>query len=174
MEATFTGTCHIIENLFIFELEEILLKIFLFLDPKSLKNSKGTCTKWREFIDRRIWKSKSGLLDRKLFYQWKTEKPEKCQYKIIPDYVHFLLCDQTVSVICSKSVSASFIGQISPTKQSQISCQNSRRNISLISGNFRKKSFTVLRIYIEEVEVEYDATFVRKTKNQNKDILAIY
>ena len=67
----------IIENLFDLGLEEVLQKVFLYLDPKSLKNCKITCSQWREFIDRRIWKSKSAKhqLHHKLNSGWKSEEP---------------------------------------------------------------------------------------------------
>ena len=67
----------IIENLFDLGLEEVLQKIFLCLDPKSLKNCKFSCSQWREFIERRIWKSKSARqqLHHKLNSGWKHETP---------------------------------------------------------------------------------------------------
>ena len=67
----------IIENLFDLGLEEVLQKVFLYLDPKSLKNCKIVCSQWREFIDRRIWKSKSAKhqLHHKLNSGWKLEAP---------------------------------------------------------------------------------------------------
>ena len=79
MESSSSSTCFILQELFARELEHIIETIFLFLDPKSLKNSKSTCIQWKEFIDRRIWKSKTGKeeLNRKLIFQWKSEKPEK-------------------------------------------------------------------------------------------------
>ena len=67
----------ILENLFDIGLEEVIQKIFLYLDPKSLKNCKSSCSKWREFIERRIWKSKSARqqLRCKLNSGWKNEAP---------------------------------------------------------------------------------------------------
>ena len=67
----------IIENLFDLGLEEVLQKVFLYLDPKSLKNCKSTCSQWREFIHRRIWNSKSAKhqLHHKLNSGWKREAP---------------------------------------------------------------------------------------------------
>ena len=67
----------IIDNLFDLGLEEVLQKIFLCLDPKSLKNCKSSCSQWREFIERRIWKSKSARqqLHHKLNSGWKHETP---------------------------------------------------------------------------------------------------
>ena len=66
-------SCNIITQLFDMELEEILQKIFLFLEPKSLKNAKSTCSLWCDFVKRRIWHSKFGLaqLNTKLSSQWK-------------------------------------------------------------------------------------------------------
>jgi len=95
LERSSIDTDFIIQELFALELEEIIQKIFLFLDPTSLKNARRTCIEWKEFIDRRIWKSKSGMveLNRKLISQWKSDKPEKCRYLMLPDYVHFLVCD---------------------------------------------------------------------------------
>ena len=53
----------------------LLQKIFLYLDPKSLKNCKLTCSQWKEFIDREIWKSISAkkVLYRRLMSNWKDE-----------------------------------------------------------------------------------------------------
>ena len=95
MESSSSSTCFILQELFARELEHIIETIFLFLDPKSLKNSKSTCIQWKEFIDRRIWKSKTGKeeLNRKLIFQWKSEKPEKVGYLMLPDYVHIVVCD---------------------------------------------------------------------------------
>ena len=85
--------CFIIEELFTLGLEEIVQKIFLYLDPKrcwchtlavccqgifvSLKQCKRSCTLWREFIERRVWGSKSARreLHRKLVNRWRSEEP---------------------------------------------------------------------------------------------------
>jgi len=102
MESSSSITCFILQELFARDLEEIIQKIFLFLDPKSLKNSKRTCIEWKEFIDRRIWKSKTGMeeLNRKLIFQWKSEKPEKCGYLMFPSRVDFFVCDNQRVVVC--------------------------------------------------------------------------
>merc|ERR1712198_492091 len=94
VESSSSSTCFI-KKLFDKNLDEIIQKIFLFLDPKSLKNSRSTCIQWKEFIDRRIWKSKTGMeeLNRKLIFQWKSEKPEKCGYLMFPSRVDFFVCD---------------------------------------------------------------------------------
>ena len=95
------------KELFALELEEIILKIFLFLDPISLKNSKRTCTTWQEFIDRRIWKSKTGKLEmkNKLISQWKNETPENFKSVRLPDPIYFLVCDQQV-IVCAQAYGA--------------------------------------------------------------------
>ena len=53
----------------------LLQKIFLYLDPKSLKTCKLTGSQWKEFIDREIWKSISAkkVLYRRLMSNWKDE-----------------------------------------------------------------------------------------------------
>ena len=109
----------ILENLFDLGLEEVIQKIFLYLDPKSLKNCKSSCSQWREFIERRIWKSKSARLQLhyKLNSCWKNETPDRsvqCKSssllnnefllcrdinKELPDYVHYLVCDPQV-IVC--------------------------------------------------------------------------
>ena len=88
------------KELFALELEEIILNIFLFLDPMTLKNLKGTCKDFQEFIDRRIWKSKSGKMEMewKLISQWKNEEPEVFQNVLLPQIGYFLTCDQQVIV----------------------------------------------------------------------------
>jgi len=91
----------IIENLFDLGLEEVLQKVFLYLDPKSLKNCKSTCSQWREFIHRRIWNSKSAKhqLHHKLNSGWKREAPVRMINKELHEYVHYLVCDSEV-IVC--------------------------------------------------------------------------
>ena len=97
----------ILQNLFDFGLEEILQKIFLNLDPKSLKNAKLTCTTWKEFIDRRIWNSRTarGLLHSELIFRWKNEVEEPmkvCERDVsgYGMYITFVVCDLQV-ILCS-------------------------------------------------------------------------
>ena len=95
----------ILQNLFYLDLEEIIQKIFLFLDSKSLKNAKQTCVLWKEFIDRRIWKSKSarGHLYNELIYKWKNEDSVKVWDKDLSEYgmyISFVVCDMQV-IVCS-------------------------------------------------------------------------
>ena len=67
----------VMPRLFSRGLEEILQSIFLYLDPKSLKNSKLTCSEWMEFIDRRVWGSIKAkkVLHRRLISNWRREDP---------------------------------------------------------------------------------------------------
>ena len=67
----------VMPRLFSRGLEEILQSIFLYLDPKSLKNSKLTCSEWMEFIDRRVWGSIKAkkVLYRRLISNWRREDP---------------------------------------------------------------------------------------------------
>ena len=78
-------------------IEFVIRKIFLFLDPKSLKNSKLTCSQWRDFIDEKIWKSKStsvkNQLHHKLISGWKREEPVRILKKEFPARVDWLVCD---------------------------------------------------------------------------------
>ena len=95
----------ILQNLFYLGLEEIIQKIFLFLDSKSLKNAKQTCALWKEFIERRIWKSKSakGHLYNELIYKWKNEKSMMVWEKDLSEYgmyITFVVCDMQV-IVCS-------------------------------------------------------------------------
>ena len=43
----------------------------------SLKQCKSSCSVWREFIERRVWGSKSARreLHRKLVNRWRSEEP---------------------------------------------------------------------------------------------------
>ena len=50
--------CDIINQLFELDLDEIIQKIFLNLDPQSLKNCKCVSSEWFEFIQKRLWNSK--------------------------------------------------------------------------------------------------------------------
>ena len=91
---------YVVPGLFSKELEEILQKIFLFLDPKSLKNSKLTCSRWREFIERRIWKSPSArkVLHRRLYSNWKNEDQVEVSKIRLDFYPNIVVCDNAVMV----------------------------------------------------------------------------
>ena len=91
---------YVVPGLFSKELEEILQKIFLFLDPKSLKNSKLTCSRWREFIERRIWRSPSArkVLQRRLYSNWKNEDQVEVSKIRLDFYPNIVVCDNAVMV----------------------------------------------------------------------------
>merc|ERR1712241_1276768 len=76
---------YIISELFNRELEEILLTIFLSLDPSSLKNSRLTCSQWNEFILRWIWGSNAArkYLGRKLHQNWRLEEPIRILHRTL-------------------------------------------------------------------------------------------
>ena len=92
----------IIQKLFAKGLEEVIQMIFLHLDPKSLKNSKLTCSQWKEFIDRRIWKSPSAksVLQEKLLLNWKTKHFDEVPIQGKADsYIDRMYCDNEVIVL---------------------------------------------------------------------------
>ena len=67
----------IISSLFLFDLDEALQKIFLYLDPKSLKSSRQVNKQWNDFIMRRIWGSPIGKikLKEKIFVNFFNQDP---------------------------------------------------------------------------------------------------
>ena len=96
-------------NFVLFELLErqdiythILQKIFLYLDPKSLKNSKLTCSQWKVFIEKEIWKSVSGkkVLQDKLMSNWKDKDFVKVSNINLSFGVTCAECDKDVMVFC--------------------------------------------------------------------------
>ena len=91
---------NVVPELFSKELEEILQKIFLFLDPKSLKNSKLTCSWWREFIDTRISRSPSArnVLHGRLSANWKNGDQVKVSKVRLDFYPSIAVCDDAVMV----------------------------------------------------------------------------
>ena len=68
---------NIISSLFLFDLDEALQKIFLYLDPKSLKSSRQVNKQWNNFIIRRIWGSPIGkiILKERLFDNFFNQDP---------------------------------------------------------------------------------------------------
>jgi len=90
----------IITELFARELEEILLKIFLYLDPRSLKNSRLTCSQWNEFLLRRIWNSSRSRshLRQRLFRNWKSEEPSRPVYRKV-ERVHYIVCSEELIIL---------------------------------------------------------------------------
>ena len=57
---------------------EILQKIFLYLDPRSLHSSRQVCQQWNTFVLSSVWGSRSGInsLKRRLHYNWLNKEPE--------------------------------------------------------------------------------------------------
>ena len=91
----------VLPHLFSMVPEEILQMIFLYLDPKSLKNSKQTCQQWKDVIDRRIWGSSSGrkVLNQRLVSNWKNPTSAKIMDRIRLDHVvDNVACDKQVMV----------------------------------------------------------------------------
>ena len=67
-----------ISDLFQKNCTEILQKIFLYLDPRSLHSSRQVCQQWNIFILSSVWGSRSGFnsLQRRLHYNWLNKEPE--------------------------------------------------------------------------------------------------
>merc|ERR1712223_1227002 len=91
----------ILNELFDRELEEVLLRIFLYLDPCSLKNSRLTCSMWNEFVFRRIWTSKTSrkCLTRRLERKRKSEEPTRLIHRRLESQVHFMACDESLVLL---------------------------------------------------------------------------
>ena len=83
------------------DLDEIIQKIFLNLDPLSLKNCKIVCSEWFEFIQNRIWNSKTAKnqLQKRLINQWKFSDPFVTEYDRGMAGVNFLVCDDDM-IVC--------------------------------------------------------------------------
>ena len=90
----------ILNRLFDLDLDEILQKIFLFLDPFSLKNCRCVCHLWNDFITKRVWHSPVGRrqLQNRLIYQWKHSEPLKTEYRT-DRLTNFLVCDDRI-IVC--------------------------------------------------------------------------
>ena len=93
--------CGIINKLFELNFDEILQKIFLNLDPLSLKNSKCVCSEWRQFITERLWNSKPARkqLQKRLINQWKFHDPFVTEYDFGMMGVSSLACDDDL-IVC--------------------------------------------------------------------------
>ena len=91
---------HIINLLFELDLDEIIQKVFLHLDPHSLKNCKSVCSEWFEFIQKRLWHSKpaKAKLRKRLVNQWKFSEPLVTEYDQRRPGVNFLVCDDAQMV----------------------------------------------------------------------------
>ena len=93
--------CEIINQLFEFDLDELLQKIFLHLAPLDLKNCRCVCTQWSTFIKKRLWSSKPAerQLRKRLINQWKYGDPFLNEYDHGLRGVNFVVCDDEM-IVC--------------------------------------------------------------------------
>lgn len=94
-------SCDIMNRLFYeHSSDEILQKIFLALDPLSLKNCKCVNKDWFEFIQRRLWgcEPSKKYLHNKLINQWKFGKPFRIVHDLGKEDVNSLVCDDKIMV----------------------------------------------------------------------------
>ena len=108
----------------------LLQKIFLYLDPRSLKNCKLTCSQWNDFIDREIWKSISAkkVLCSKLLSNWKndefpTVRKVSLEHRVCSDEGTEVACDVNVMVFCG-ATEASVYSSSTEKKLYTVTCQN--------------------------------------------------
>ena len=69
----------IISQAFRWDCDLVLQKVFLCLDPHSLKSCRQVCREWNEFIMRRLWRSPYGIgkIRDRLRGLYFTEQPEE-------------------------------------------------------------------------------------------------
>ena len=93
--------CDIMNRLFDLDLDELIQKIFLSLDPLSLKSSKCVSSEWFHFIQNRLWSSKPARkqLHNRLINQWKFSEPFVTEYGQGMMGVNFLVCDDVI-IVC--------------------------------------------------------------------------
>jgi len=93
--------CDIMNKLFELDLDEIIQRVFLSLDPLSLKNCRCVCSEWSEFIQKRLWGSRPAKtqLKKRLINQWKFSEPFQTQFDEGASGVNFLVCDDDL-VVC--------------------------------------------------------------------------
>ena len=67
----------IVSSLFLIDIDEALQKIFLHLDPKSLKSCRLVNKQWNDFILSRLWRSPRGkmLLKERVFDNFFNQDP---------------------------------------------------------------------------------------------------
>ena len=94
----------IMNKLFQSDLDEIIQKIFLNMDPMSLKSCTLACKEWNQFIQQRLWKSKSArkILFNRLIHQWKYCEPLRTDYTYKADDVNYLVADDEI-IVCGYS-----------------------------------------------------------------------
>jgi len=93
--------CDIMNRLFDLDLDELIQKIFLSLDPLSLKSCKCVSSEWFHFIQNRLWNSKPARkqLHNRLINQWKFSEPFVTEYGQGMMGVNFLVCDDEI-IVC--------------------------------------------------------------------------
>ena len=94
---------------------EILLKIFLYLDPRSLHRSRQVCQQWNTFILSSVWGSRSGFntLQRRLHYNWLNTDPKLLNVENIEVSWPLALRDNCLVVARRKEDGATVIGLVS-------------------------------------------------------------
>eukprot|EP00092_Neocalanus_flemingeri_P015066 GFUD01016273.1.p1 GENE.GFUD01016273.1~~GFUD01016273.1.p1 ORF type:complete len:387 (-),score=69.86 GFUD01016273.1:41-1201(-) len=121
----------IMNGLFELDLDEIIQKIFLNLDPLSLKNCKCVCSEWFEFIQKRVWNSKPAnkQLKKRLMNQWKFSDPFITQYDEGISELNFLVGDDDM-IVCGYTRGMARVYDVSTGElsfQLQCSSQPTRR-----------------------------------------------
>ena len=94
-------SCEVINQLFSYDLDEILQKIFLQLSPLDLKVCRSVCWQWSVFIKTRLWESKPARqhLRARLMRQWRDEEPLTHQYDHGMRGVNYAVCDEEI-IVC--------------------------------------------------------------------------
>ena len=93
--------CNIINTLFELDLDEVIQKVFLSLDPIDLKNCKCVCSQWSQFIRNRLWNSRPAKkrLRNRLINQWKFSEPVSNYHDHGIKAVNFVVCDDDI-IVC--------------------------------------------------------------------------
>ena len=100
----------------------IIKEIFLYLDPKTLKYWKLTCSQWKVFIDKEIWGGASArkVLDSRLTSNWKDEHFVEVS-RINPGHRTSMFdCDKDVMVFCGDNGEATLVSVYSSSTQERL------------------------------------------------------
>ena len=118
--------CDIMNRLFELDLDEIIQKIFLNLDPLNLKNCKCVSSEWFNYIKNRLWNSKPARkqLHRRLINQWKFSEPFVTEYSQGMMGVNFLVCDEDIIVCGYTRGQARVYGVHNGELRYQLQCNN--------------------------------------------------
>ena len=135
----------------------IIKEIFLYLDPKTLKYWKLTCSQWKVFIDKEIWGGASArkVLDSRLTSNWKDEYFVKVS-KINPGHrTSEFDCDKDVMVFCGDGGLASVYS--SSTHEKLYTFTFPRVNYVSIGDDFISLDFSNQLIIIKKFtgQIEY-------------------